>query len=34
MDASRVGLIKRALLRLDLIQREGVVLMMPELGIP
>ena len=34
MDASRVGLIKRALLRLDLIQKEGVVLMMPEVATP
>lgn len=34
MDASRVGLIKRALLRLDLIQKEGTVLMMPEVAVP
>jgi protease-4 len=34
MDASRVLLIKRGLLRLDLIQKEGAVLMMPEIAVP
>jgi protease-4 len=34
MDAPRVAIIKQALLRLDLIQREGAVFMMPEIAMP
>jgi hypothetical protein len=33
MDPQRVALIVRALERLQLIQQEGVILMMPELSI-
>ena len=33
IDPSRAGLVRMALGRLELIQREGVVLMMPELGL-
>ncbi|MBV8487737.1 MAG: S49 family peptidase, partial [Planctomycetaceae bacterium] len=33
LDLSRAGLVRMALGRLELIQREGVVLMMPELGL-
>ena len=33
LDPSRAGLVRMALGRLELIQREGVLLMMPELGL-
>lgn len=34
LDPQRVGIVKQALLRLDLIQKEGVILMMPEVAMP
>jgi protease IV len=33
LDPSRAGLVRTALGRLELLNREGVILMMPELGL-